>query len=229
VPPVWPAFGWAAFPVSLVVTMNYHLISQFEQFGTMTGLQNAALTAGACHNFSIHWCALMFTVPFQLANDRMGMLGAGKGAGSPALTKAFHDAWNEPSRDLRGADHLSVSTRGLERRDYVIPWGAFDQAAVNAVVAAPRYPAMVYTFSLPNATPGAAEGSHTIAFFRELQPLGPRVPVRDQVSSFDPNYGEYLIPATDFANWFNQLKQHYGGTFTGHQMFYCEPSGRKPL
>jgi hypothetical protein len=217
--------------------MDYLLISSFNQIATMAGLQSAAVLAGACHNFALSWCAVMFRVwdPSK-ADFRMAQLKAGKGGANPVLQKTFVDAWNEPGRDWRSADVLGMAVRGLVRVGYAIPLGNFNQAAVTAVVKAPQHPAMVYAFDRWNGVAGAGLESHTIAFFRQLRKgqRGGIAPADDQVSVFDPNYGEYLVPSLEFNYWFSKLKAHYTGTpptmqFAYHALFYCELSGRKAL
>ncbi|WP_137937480.1 hypothetical protein [Chitinivorax sp. B] len=205
--------------------MTQHcLISQFEQVNVMNGRANAAATAGACHNFAIHWCGLMLqdSDPAH-ADTRMATLAANRGGASPVLQKVFTDAFSEQNRDWKTADDLCVAIRGLVRKDYVIPYGGYDQTQLKDTLLSPDWSAMVYSFDFPGGILGAANGCHSIAFFRPLHASKGKVsPVSDKISAYDPNFGEYLIDKIELNYWINKLKQTYAGNILYHRMFYLK-------
>jgi hypothetical protein len=174
---------------------DYLLTASFVQVSVMAGKQNAAATAGACHNFSIHWCSLLYAGVPRTPADRMAALAAGGGEANRVLQKTYVDAFGESGRDWKSADNLGVAIRGLVRTDYCIPFGNFNQQEVINIVKAPKVDGMVYTFSFAGGVVGAQGGTHTIAFFRQLQGRrGVISPVGSNVLAFDPNFGEYNIP-----------------------------------
>ncbi|MGN6764400.1 MAG: hypothetical protein ACTHJY_04460 [Rhizobiaceae bacterium] len=199
---------------------DYLRIAEFVQVQVMAGKSNAAATAGACHNFSIHWCALMYrdSRP-ESAATRMTKLSVSKGEANLVLQKTYVDAFSEQGRNWESADNLGVAIRGLARIDYVIPYGNFDQKTVVDIIRKPPAEALVYTFSFPGGIAGAQGGTHTIAFFRKLRGRrGVMEPESGVVSAYDPNFGEYAIPEMEFNYWFNKLKATYNGKFTTHRM-----------
>jgi hypothetical protein len=202
---------------------EYLRVAEFVQVSVMQGRQNAAATAGACHNFSIRWCAMMYqNVPATPA-QRMTTLAAGGGGANLVLQKTYVDAFAEGGRDWQSADDLAVAVRGLKRLEYAIPFGNFSQSTVLAVIKAPKNDGMIYTFSFPGGVAGAQGGTHTVAFFRKLQARrGALSPVGTDISAFDPNFGEYVIPALEFNYWFNKFKESYTGKFTTQRLFYVK-------
>jgi hypothetical protein len=199
---------------------DYLLTAPFSQVGVMTGRQNAAATAGACHNFSIHWCAMMLMGVPATPAERMAKLTAGRGEANPVLQRTYVGAFGEAGRDWKSADNLGVAIRGLVRAEYAIDFSAFSQSALLAVIKTPKYDAMVYTFDFTGSVVGAAGGTHSIAFYRKLQ--GRRGVVSPQgrwVIAFDPNFGEYAIEALEFNYWLNKEKGSYG-PFTQQRLFY---------
>lgn len=124
---------------------DYLRIAEFVQVQVMAGKSNAAATAGACHNFSIHWCALMYrdSRP-ESAATRMTKLSVSKGEANLVLQKTYVDAFSEQGRNWESADNLGVAIRGLARIDYVIPYGNFDQKTVVDIIRKPPAEALVY-------------------------------------------------------------------------------------
>ena len=203
--------------------MDHLRQAAFEQVTTMKGKSNAAATAGACHNFSIHWASMMCLDQPRTPAERMKALGARGGEANPVLQKAYVDAFGESGRDWTTADNLGVAIRGLTRVEYCIPFASFDEAAFMKIVNAPKHDAMIYSFSFPGSVVGAGGGTHTIAFFRKLQGRRGQVsPTGTQISAFDPNFGEYLVPSAGFGEWFRKLKDEYTGTFTTQRMMYLK-------
>jgi|GEM_PF-2844691 len=206
--------------------MKDNLISEFDQVAVMAplGIQSKAAAKGACHNFTIEWISFMFmsggSVSGTIPKERMSSLAKNNGAGNPVLQKAFIDFWTEDRDSYKKADTMMIGARGLIEKKMAFDFSAFDQAALEKNITAPDYSGLIYSFWFPGAVRGA-DGAHTIGFFRSLKSRGGAfVPVENYVSAFDPNFGEYQIPSPDFNNWFNKLKQAYGGNLTSHMLKY---------
>lgn len=210
--------------------MDDFLIARFNQLSVMKGRTNEYSTEGACHSFSIHWSLLMYQDGFPdrvHAANRMAVLAEGKGGSNPLLQKVLMDAFKEPDRNFRSNDDLLIALRGLVRAKYV--WGGgrihFDGAEqVRKIVAAPEFEAMVYSFEFPGQAEGATSGTHSIGFFRKLgyAKRGGMTPDFNEVSVFDPNYGEFLVHIVNFDIWLTNLFKYYSDNITYHRLFYVK-------
>lgn len=203
--------------------MQDKLIATFSQVGVMQPLvgRSAAATQGACHNFTIEWVSFMFAdkgvVSDAAAAQRMTKLSARRGAGNPVLQKVFNQRWAEGGQSYRMADGMMISLRGMKEVELTIPYESYDQKKLVGHVKTPKAAGFIYSFWFNGSVVGAAGGAHTIGFFRPVQGRGGAlVPTGDHVSAFDPNFGEYYIPALEFNYWLNKYKDSYG-KFT-HQM-----------
>ena len=198
--------------------MNHKRIASFSQVEVMEPLvgHSAAATAGACHNFTIEWLSLMFeddgAVSEAKARERMQKLSARAGNANPVLQKVFGERWAEGGSSYKEADDMMISIRGMKLGKQVFDYTAYRQEHLIACINKPPFPGFIYSFWFDGSVTGAERGAHTIGFFRStMGKKGETVPKDGNLSAFDPNFGEYQLPAGEFAAWLARLKMSYGG------------------
>lgn len=197
--------------------MQDKLIAAFSQVGVMQplGEHSKASSMGACHNFTIEWVSFMLEdkglVSDAAAAKRMNKLSARRGAGNPVLQKVFSQRWAEGGQSYTMADGMMISLRGMKEVDLTIPYEPFDQKKLLTQIKTPKAAGFVYSFWFKGSVVGASGGAHTIGFFRPVAGSGGSLkPSGDYVSAFDPNFGEYYVPALEFNYWLNKFKDSYG-------------------
>jgi len=199
-------------------------VAPFEQVKVMSGLQSAAAKAGACHNFSIHWIALMYRDEGDSSKAkavaRMAELAKGKGEANPVLQKVLADVWTRES--VEQADKLMLHLRGLKlAKNPGIPYSAYNETEFVNTVTSPKEAGILYSFWFDGKAPGAEGGAHSIAFFRRVKPSkGAMTPTDKTIVFFDPNFGEGECQTDAFKQWVAALKKAYSDKIKHHWLKY---------
>ena len=163
--------------------------------------RNKAAIQGACHNFALHWLAMILKDSLGSAKDRMTTLAAGAGGANPLLQKVFGERWKGEGADE--ADLLMLKIHGLTTKD-AIPYGAYDLAALKRKLTPVYSQAFIYSFWFAGSIVGAEGGAHSVAFFCVQHN------VTTAIHFFDPNFGEFLMTLQEFDGFWQELVATYG-------------------
>lgn len=191
-------------------------IADFSQVGVMSSRvgKNKAATEGACHNFSLQWIADIIKNPNGAAKDRIANLSKNAGGANPILQKVFGEKWG--GEGAEGADTLITQIHGLSTKN-IFAYKSYFEGEILPGLSGCIGLGALYSFWFSGSVVGAEGGAHSVAFYCTTH--GGQLTIH----FFDPNFGEFLIQANEFLDFWHILTGKYG-PLTNHWMRMCSKS-----
>ena len=193
--------------------------SQREVVAGRADRNPAAVAAGPCLAFSIHWLRLVLSHNRELPRDRLAKIKRNSGGIDLLMQKVYMDRWSPG--EANEADQMLFRLRGLTRLDPLITFRNYSgRQLVSSLTLTQR--GFLYEFTLTSRTSGN-QVSHAVAFYRTSGGF------EGFIYLFDPNYGEFHVLPEDFLPfWWRHVSEYYGTPF-GHVLVQAKISDKDHL
>ena len=193
--------------------------SQREVVAGRADRNPAAVAAGPCLAFSIHWLRLVLSHNRELPRDRLAKIKRNSGGIDLLMQKVYMDRWSPG--EANEADQMLFRLRGLTRLDPLITFRNYSgRQLVSSLTLTQR--GFLYEFTLTSRTSGN-QVSHAVAFYRTSGGF------EGFIYLFDPNYGEFHVLPEDFLPfWWRHVFEYYG-TPIGHVLVQAKISDKDHL